>query len=196
MLNFYMCYLNNDKLLGEEILEDVRVYFSKEDATAITGKTKYSGLYGYYEMPIEKDAHKYEYNEIIELLNWIRLHHVVIDKVQERLSYYLECLETFEDAEYLTYVEEGEKKYKARLIVEKDILTDVKRAIDEGVYPKAIRKLLFSKRIYEKLDEEEKNIMNSLLENIKEKHISMSEKCLDKYIDKEITRVIKEKRFR
>lgn len=192
----YMCYKNNDKLLGEEIIEDVRVYFSKEDATAITGKTKYSGLYGYFRMPIENDAHIYEYNEIVDLLKWIRVHYIVSGNVDGRLNYYLECLSTFDDAEYLTYIEQGQEEYETRVLVEEKLLSEIKRSIANNEFSKDIRKLLFSKRVYEKLNDEEKKVLNELLKGAKERHVSMSEKCLDKYIDKEIKRYIKEKRLR
>lgn len=192
----YMCYVKNDELLGKEIIEDVRVYFSKEDATAITGKTTYSGLYGYFNMPIENDAHVYEYNEIIDLLKWVRLHHMVKADVDGRLNYYLSCLDTFDDAEYLTYVEQGQEEYKARLKVEEKLLLEIKKAIANNEYSKDIKKLLLSKRVYEKLNDEEKKILDELLKGAKQRHVDMSEKCLDKYIDKEIKRVIKEKRFR
>ena len=56
--------------------------------------------------------------------------------------------------------------------------------------------MLFSKRVYEKLNDDEKKVLDELLKGSKEKHVLMSEKYLDKYIDKEIKRVIKEKRLR
>lgn len=192
----YMCYKNDDKLLGEEILEDVRVYFSREDATAITGKTTYSGLYGYFNMPIENDAHVYEYSEIIDLLKWVRLHYIVNADVDGRLNYYLDCLDSFNDPEYLAYVEQGQEEYKVRLLVEEKLLLEIKKSIANNEYSKDIRKMLFSKRVYEKLNDDEKKVLDELLKGSKEKHVLMSEKYLDKYIDKEIKRVIKEKRLR
>lgn len=189
----YECFLKKNNLVDKAIFDEYDDLISPKNFCVISKKKSFNQLYGYYGMSMEQDAYKFSYKVMLFLLDEKK----GLWREEERNSLvagYKRKIRALYDDEFIYLVELHQKKFEIRKVVEQDILKKFKEAVRTGVWERDLKKLVFSKRLYDCLNEEERETLKSFFVCTKDSQINESERFLDKMIDKEMKKNMKQKK--
>ena len=183
----YCCYLEKSTLLGEDMLGEIHSFVNKEYKTcAITGASIYDGTLGHDARSMEQDAIVYENEQMIELLTFILEKNPSIILKRE-LDLLKENFEFYKSYEYASMMMEHIENFPFRLEVEEILLKEIKDKINNGIFDGELKKIIYSKKLYDCLAEEEKEKIKPLLRNLSDRKVRKSEAYLNKLIQKRIS---------
>jgi len=182
----YSCYLEKSDLLGKDMLKAIHTFVTRDyDVCAITGASVYDGTLGHDGRIMEYDATIYQYEQIIEILNFIieRNPNAILKR---ELSLIKDNFEFYKSTEYASMIIEHHEKFPVRLYVEEKLLQEVKDKINNGEFDRDLKKLIYSKRLYNCLTSEEKVKISKFVKDFTDRKIRRSEDYLNRTIDKRV----------
>lgn len=191
----YNCYLQNDDLLGQKMLDEIKEYFEKKDVCAISKKSVFEGVYGYYGRSMEQDAYDYGYKQTIKLLENLS----VFGPENERETFirkYAARERDLSDAELIHWIEMHKKRFEVRKIVEEEMIEKIREMIRYDIGNKLLRRIIYSRTLFECLDNEEKLLVANVILGVSPKQVEKSDLTLERIINKNVTKAMKEKRSR
>lgn len=191
----YNCYLQNDDLFGRKMLDEIKEYFERKDVCAISKKSIFEGVYGYYGRSMEQDAYDYGYKQTITLLENLSVFGT--KKEREALIWeYRARQRDLVDAELIHWIEMHKKRFEVRKIVEEEMLEKIKEMIRYDIGNKLLRRIIYSRTLFECLDNEEKELVANVILGVSPKQVEKSDLILERIINKNVTKAMKEKRSR
>lgn len=192
----FLCYQNKDLLLGKDVLEEIYHYLKRDDVSAISKRSIFEGIYGYYGRLIEKDAYSYECECVMSLsdLKFISDNKQYLKRIRD---YYYSRVNSFQDAELAYWIEHHKKRFEARKKVESILLEKIKEIINLGRFnDREFKKILFSEKVFDALDTPEKAKVFEVVLNAEKKNFIKGDYYLEKMISKMIKQEMKPKKSR
>lgn len=191
----YHCYLKNEPILGQKMLDDIKEYFERKNVCVISKKSIFEGLYGYYGRSMEKDAYEYAYDQTIELLQRLPLFGCKEEREDYLWKYRVKQWE-FNDAELIHWIDQHQKRFAIRKQVETEMLKKIKELIRYDIKNKYLKGILCSRTLFECLDNEEKVLVANVIVGVSPKEVEKSDLVLEKLISKNVSKEMKQKRSR
>ena len=192
----YLCYMENNPILGKMMIGEIKNYLMKEDVAPISKTSVFDGLYGYYGRLIERDAYVYGCDCMLQLCEigekWWEQEQIV-----RMTRYYTGLKKSFWDHEFMHWVEQHKIKFEVLKRVEEGLLREIKEMLcNEDFSNKELKKLVFSKRVFDCLNKKEKQklLVRFVLTN--ETQVAHSERELDKVIKKRVNKEMKKNHCR
>lgn len=184
----YVCYQKHDLLLGEDILSEIDQYINQEDVTAITKMSVFHGTYGYYGRLVERDAYNYEKDCVVDFCN-VGVELWGENKNRLLMQYYKEHCTIYNDYEMFHWINTHKRNFAIRKIVEEQLLLDIKHMIDFDIGNAKLKRIIFSDRLFDCLDEAEKRKVSSYFKSeLSDRKIKKSNEYLSRVISRRMTK--------
>ncbi len=187
----YICYEKNDSLIGNSLLSEIDSYMKMDDVCIISKLSVFHGIYGYYGRLIEQDAYNYE-KEC--MLNICKISNKLLEssKKKEILNYYKRRCDFLSDYELLHWIEDHKRRFFIRKKVEAQLLLEIKEMIRLDGENEELKRIIFSNKLFDCLNEEEKNKVSKYFKNeLNDKNMRKSDVYLEKIIKKRISKEIR-----